>query len=102
MEFSEESRASTDVRMYSFGFFGGSLPGMKVLQEGAWSNFLRRVGWGRTEGIEERELETLKVQTAGRPQNSGNMEMGQEKGRGPPEVRRGNKADRPFQILRLE
>ena len=64
--------------MYVFFGFGGSLHGIKVLQEGAWSN-LKRVGWGKTKGTEERDLETLKVQT----QNSGNMEMGAgEKGGG--------------------
>ena len=61
---------------------------MKVLQEGAWSN-LRRVGWGRTKGIEERELETLKVQTAGRPPEFWKHgDGGRRKGRGPPEVRK--------------
>lgn len=54
---------------------------MKVLQEGAWSN-LRRVGWGRTKGIEERELETLKVQTAGRPRILETWRWGQEKREG--------------------
>lgn len=75
---------------------------MKVLQEGAWSN-LRRVGWGRTKGIEERELETLKVQTAGRPRILETWRWGQEKREGASGGKKeGNKADRPFQILRLE
>lgn len=71
-----------------FGFFGGSLPGMKVLQEGAWSN-LRRVDQSKTKGIEEKVLETLKVQTAGRPRILETWrDGGRRKERGAPEVRK--------------
>ena len=73
--------------MYVFFGFGGSLHGIKVLQEGAWSN-LKRVGWGKTKGTEERHLETLKVQTAGRPRILETWRWGQEKREGAPEVRK--------------
>ena len=54
----------------------------------AFTSQVKRVGWGKTKGTEERHLETLKVQTAGRPRILETWRWGQEKREGAPEVRK--------------